>query len=193
MEAAGANTSHDYQEVTGQPNQDYIWGKEVNVHEIQRGDILQFRHHEIRIIYDIMGKVTLPDGKTELLAGTYGRLLNRPWHSAVVSSNQGKGALVIFEQHVNTPGKNPDTVQENRIYISNQGSQKAKPEIRSYDLLSPRDVMKLSEKFNEDLIQNWKKKYKKGKIKVTEEKRTFKVEVTGTIRAYRPEPKKEEK
>jgi len=40
LENAGAKTSYDYQEVTNRPDQDYVWGKPVNLREIQKGDIL---------------------------------------------------------------------------------------------------------------------------------------------------------
>jgi len=143
----------------------------------------------VKIIYDMSGKMFFPDGRTAPFTVSEVRGQTRPQHSAVVSSNYGKGVVVIFEQHVNTPGKNRDSVQKNQIYIDSQGPQKGTPKTRSYDLLSQRDINKLIKMFGKDTIQDYRKIYKKSKIRLVEDKRTFKVIVSGQIWAYRPVPK----
>ena len=94
LEAAGAKTSYDYQEITGKSDQDYIWGKPINILKIQKGDILQFRNHLIKFNYETSGKMIFPDGSSVPYTYTYTRSQTRPHHSAVVSSNNGKGMMI---------------------------------------------------------------------------------------------------
>ncbi len=190
---AGAKTSYDYQDITGKRDQDYIWGKEISILGVIPGDIVQFRDHEIRIDYTISGKLTMPDGKTTGFTRTESRIFKRgPQHSAIVSSYQGNGVMVIYEQHVNTPGKRRETVQKNEIYIGPTESQKDasfRSKTREFDLAIQADVNALYRMFSRKAIDEYRKEYKKGKIKMQEEERTFEVSVTGIVRAYRPEAK----
>lgn len=63
--------------------------------------------------------------------------------------------------------------------------QKGTPITKSYNLQSKGDINKLIKMFGNKVIKN----YKKGKITLKEEKRSFTVKVSGKIWAYRPEPK----
>ena len=158
LKTAGAKSAPDYGRIT--PKADYKWGKEVNLLGAQPGDILQFKAHKIKILRKIRTVKRYSDGRWEEKTEEKWRTQNRGHHTAVVSSNDGKGVLTILEQHVVPPGgKQIDKrVRKSRVHVSN--SKRNQP----------------------------KKIQRKGKIIIEVETNTT-VTVTGKIWVYRPEPK----
>ena len=158
LKTAGAKSAPDYGRITLKA--DYKWGKEVNLLDAQPGDILQFRAHKIKIVRKIKTVKRYSDGGWEEETEEKKRTQSRGHHTAIVSSNDGKGVLTILEQHVVPPGGNrvDKRVRRSRIHVSN----------------SKRNLPK--------------KIQRKGKVIIEVETNTT-VTVTGKISVYRPEPK----
>jgi hypothetical protein len=190
LKNAGAKTAYDYGNVT--PLTNYVWGAEVNLRNIQAGYVLQFRNHVMNEITEVTGKVEFPDGTKWPWTGTYTKQRNRGHHSAIVAKYSGGPCLYVFEQHVTTPGKKRESVQENMICLDNTDQLYGFPEKPySLHLNHPADVQKLLNIFknNKKEVIEMVKKYPKGEVKMEEISRLEWTEVEGIVWAYRPEPK----
>jgi len=185
---SGAKTAYDYGKVT--PKANYVWGKAINLIDVKPGDILQLRDHVIKIVKEMKVEASFPDGTTMESDSTDTRVLKRGHHSAIVAENHGKGVLTVLEQHIRTPGKSLESVQENLIYVADQTPkvEKAKDPY-TLDLSLPVDVEKLKKLFKDPKFRSVINKYKKGKVKVKEGAKKTEIKVKGIIWAYTPEPK----
>jgi len=98
----GAKSAADYGEIT--PDADYVWGKSVNLKDVQPGDILQFRDHEFWVTTTTTTKTTLRSGQTETRTEVKEMHQTRGHHTAIVSRILKDGAIEVFEQHVKPLG-----------------------------------------------------------------------------------------
>lgn len=85
---AGAKSAADYAPVV--PGDDYVWGTEVSLAGLRRGDVVQFRDYTCQT-------VTV----TESAEGTATeeRLEGRPHHTAIVEQVGADGAATVLEQN----------------------------------------------------------------------------------------------
>ena len=125
LKHAGAKSAPHFGKITD--TADYVWGKKIKLLDAQYGDILQFRNHKIKIKIVKKIRKTYPTGGWDEKEETREKDYNRGHHTAVVASNTGKGAFIIFEQHVRPPGQKlvSKKVQRNTIYVTeNKGAPK---------------------------------------------------------------------
>ena len=96
---------------------------------------------------------------------------------------------MVYEQHVTTPGKKKESVQENMICLEATDRLMGFP-AKPYKLHlnNPGDVLKLMKFFGKKDIAKVKKAYPKGVVTMTETSRVEWTEVKGIIWAYKPEP-----
>jgi hypothetical protein len=85
LRGAGAKSARDFGTVT--PDADYVWGQSVNLSQLQRGDIIQFRDYQSEV------ETRTP---TEVRTETQ----SRPHHTAIVESVAGGGAVNVIEQNI---------------------------------------------------------------------------------------------
>ncbi|CAM5790840.1 hypothetical protein ACFOHU_01435 [Ottowia pentelensis] len=93
LKNAGAKSSADYGP-TG-PDDDYIWGTEVQLKDSQPGDILQFRDYvmKTKTVIDVtFADDSGWDNESETEIG-------HPHHTAILSRNQAGGVLAVLEQN----------------------------------------------------------------------------------------------
>jgi hypothetical protein len=103
LHAADAKTARDYGSIT--PDADYVWGTSVNLADLQRGDVIQFRNYSYERVV-----VTHDDSGTT----TEEHAEDRPHHTAIVESVDGDGAVTVLEQ--NAPDGSP--VTRARLYFT---------------------------------------------------------------------------
>jgi len=138
---------------------DYIWGSAVQLVDVQPGDILQFRNYEVTIEVMVTRTKTFRDGSTEESEETRTEVYGRPHHTAVVSSRLGGGRLRVLEQ--NAPPRGSTTPQ--RVVRSNELDTVGGSSTQSAVRQEPDGVVR--------------------------EETTTTITVTGTIWAYRPQPR----
>jgi hypothetical protein len=85
---AGAKSAADFGPVV--PGDDYIWGTEVSLASLRRGDIVQFRDYTCR---------TVTVTETSEGTATEERLEERLHHTAIVEQAGSDGAAVVLEQN----------------------------------------------------------------------------------------------
>jgi hypothetical protein len=103
LHAADAKTARDYGSIT--PDADYVWGTSVNLADLQRGDVIQFRgysYERVVVTHDDSGTTTEEHAE------------DRPHHTAIVQSVDGDGAVTVLEQ--NAPDGSP--VTSARLYFT---------------------------------------------------------------------------
>jgi hypothetical protein len=91
LKAAKAFSAADFGTITD--DADYIWGTQIQLGQLQAGDIIQFRDYR----FDL--KTTDEDG------GWSTQFQERPHHTAVVETVGSDGAVTVLEQ--NAPKKSP--------------------------------------------------------------------------------------
>jgi hypothetical protein len=156
---AGAKSAPDFQKVTKSRDQDYKWGTPIDPKDAKPGDILQFRDHQI--VKEVVTKTTrtYPDGHSTQSVDKSSTPQHRGQHTSVVLSNDGDGKMTVAEQHV-----------------LDHDTGKLSSTVRKNDL------------YTKDTSWKATKTRMDGNVQVKEET-TVNVTVTGTIRAYRPQPK----
>lgn len=138
---------------------DYVWGKEIPVATAQAGDILQFRNHSITVTTETVTRDTASNGAWTERDHTTKQPYSRGHHTAIVKRNLGGGRLQIYEQHVKPLGS---VVQEHTLWTASSVQPPQQKRVVKHTAKGP----------------------------VTETTTvTVTVEVSGTIWAYRPEPK----
>jgi len=108
---AGAKSAADYGKITD--DADYVWGKSVELKDVQPGDILQFRNHVIWVTTTTTSKVKLHTGQTQTTTEVKKVRHTRPHHTAIVRRVLEDGAIEVFEQKVKPLGKR---VQKHTLY-----------------------------------------------------------------------------
>ena len=160
----GAKDSYDFGAVS--KTADYVWGTEItDFKTLQPGDILQFKDF---VEHDAtVVDITFKDGGGFVEGDADAPVpTKRPHHSAIVNSSpDGEGRIEILEQNFGSIGKK---VQKNTIHTK--------------DLIKPTETTNETH-YNEDSKKN----------EVATVKRTVKITITGTLKAYRPVKKPEER
>ncbi len=138
---------------------DYRWGNAVQLVDVQPGDVLQFRDYEVTVEVVVRSTKTFRDGSTEESEDVQTETYARPHHTAVVSSRLSGGRLRVLEQ--NAPPRGSSTPQ--RVVRSNEihttGSTSTQTSVRQET---------------------------DGTVRT---ETTTTITVTGTIWAYRPQPR----
>ena len=138
---------------------DYRWGNAVQLVDVQPGDVLQFRDYSVSIEVTVTSTKTFNDGSTEETEQTNTETYGRPHHTAIVSARLSGGRLRVLEQ--NAPPRGSSTPQ--RVVRSNEihttGSSSTQTSVRQES---------------------------DGTVRV---ETTTTITVSGTIRAYRPQPR----
>lgn len=96
---AGAKSAADFGTVV--ENADYVWGNQVNLSNVQPGDIIQFRNYRYDRTID-----------TETRTDT--DFQERPHHTAIVERVGADGAITVLEQ--NAPEGDP--VRRSQLFFS---------------------------------------------------------------------------
>ncbi len=104
LRGANARSASDYGSIT--PDADYVWGTSVNLSELRRGDVIQFRDYSYE-----RTDVTEDDSGTT----TREHAEERPHHTAIVQSVDGNGAVTVWEQ--NSPAGS--AVRRIQLFFSN--------------------------------------------------------------------------
>jgi len=90
---AGAGTSSNFGP-TG-PDDDYVWGDEVDLKDTLPGDVLQYRDFEMTTTTST--DVTFADGSGYVDEPSV--TVGHPHHTSIVSQNAGNGVLTVLEQN----------------------------------------------------------------------------------------------
>jgi|WetSurMetagenome_2_1015567.scaffolds.fasta_scaffold57871_3 hypothetical protein len=118
LTAVGAKIARDFAWITGKKDQDYVWGKS-NKDSFQPGQILQFRDHKFTKTTKVEFEITLPDGRpATFFTQDQDRKTRAPQHTAIMASDEGDGAIYVYEQHVTiaAQGDQQGNVQKNIVY-----------------------------------------------------------------------------
>ena len=100
LKQAGAQTSNDLGPVGD--DSDYIWGDEIDIKDVQSGDILQFRDHEVTTTTDT--EYVFPDGSSE--TKTESATSERGHHTAIANGKLDAGGVVkTLEQNIEPKDK----------------------------------------------------------------------------------------
>ena len=160
LKNSGAKSAPDFGKVTKSRDDNYKWGTPVDLKDVKPGDILQFRDHEIKIHTVTKTTKTLPGGGKSVSTDEKTVPLERGQHTAIVLSNDGDGTMTVAEQHV----------------LDHQ-TGKLSTTIRRNTL------------YTKDLpTTTTTRTRQEGDVTIKEET-TVTISVSGTIWAYRPQPK----
>ena len=197
LRAANAKTASDYKPV--RENDDYIWGTEIQLSELDGGDILQMRGYKMVETNDSVISISFPDDSgidySEIEDFTVEHKNN---HTAVASSAASAGKLNVLDQNIDRgTGVKERIVKEREFYvrsppdkttsssrqvmISTAWGEKVK---KGYDLLPDKKQVKELKAYIDAIV----KKYNGQSFSATVET-TVTISVTGTLWAYRAEPK----
>lgn len=100
LKQAGAQTSNDLGPVGD--DSDYIWGDQIDIKDVQPGDIIQFRDHEVTTTTET--EYTFSDGTSS--DETKYSVAKRGHHTAIANGKLGgDGSVKTLEQHVKPLGE----------------------------------------------------------------------------------------
>ena len=103
LRRAGAKSAADFGAVT--PTADYVWGTEVRLPDVRRGDVIQFRDYR----YD--REVVTEDARGTT---TETEFQERPHHTAIVEQVGEDGVIFVLEQNVPVGAQ----VSRNQLFFS---------------------------------------------------------------------------
>ncbi|MCD6533728.1 MAG: hypothetical protein J7L25_06595 [Deltaproteobacteria bacterium] len=184
---AKGKTASDYGNVTLAA--DYVWGDLVATAMAQPGDILQFRNYQLKITTTTLTKVTHGKDPVAEYDGTGTKTLSRPHHTAVITKGGAK-KLEILEQNVvrGTSGVKEKKVGPETIPHTNNSSTQINTKkvsvTKGWGTKAKKYIAKKNWPNFDSLVKHYMKKSVTEKTTVT-----VKVQVTGTLKAYRPKPK----
>jgi hypothetical protein len=108
LKQAGAQTSNDLGPVDS--DSDYIWGDQIEMKDVQPGDIIQLRDHEVTTT--TATEYTFSDGTS--VTDTNDSVAQRGHHTAIANGKlEANGSLRTFEQHVRPLGQ---VVQNKKLF-----------------------------------------------------------------------------
>jgi hypothetical protein len=100
LKQAGAQTSNDLGPVDD--DADYIWGDQIDMKDVQPGDIIQFRDHEVTTTIET--EYTFSDGTS--VDDNKDSVAQRGHHTAIANGKlEADGSLKTLEQHVKPLGE----------------------------------------------------------------------------------------
>ncbi len=138
---------------------DYRWGNAVALAQVQAGDVLKFRDYSVTVTVVVTQVRTFRDGSTEESQQETFETYERPHHTAIVSARLGGGRLRVLEQ--NAPPRGGTTAER----VARQNEIHTAPSTATQTRV-----------------------FQEGGATVRET-RTTTISVTGTIWAYRPQPR----
>jgi hypothetical protein len=108
LKQAGAQTSNDLGPVGD--DSDYIWGDQIDMKDVQPGDIIQFRDYEVTTTTET--EYTFSDGTS--VDDTKDSVAQRGHHTAIANGKlEANGSLKTLEQHVKPLG---EKVQNKKLF-----------------------------------------------------------------------------
>jgi hypothetical protein len=108
LKQAGAQTSNDLGPVGD--DSDYIWGDQIDMKDVQPGDIIQLRDHEVTTTTET--EYTFSDGTS--VDDTKDSVAQRGHHTAIANGKlEANGSLKTLEQHVKPLG---EKVQNKKLF-----------------------------------------------------------------------------
>ena len=163
----------------------------MSLEDAQPGDILQFKDHLAKVIKTKKIKIMFPNKDWIEYEFTEEHDFTRGHHTAIVDENLGNGVIRVWEQHVKRGHKVVEETDDvGTIYVSNGHSeQKTTERIQ----ITPAWGEKVKPCFRQMVdkadVDRIMKTYKNGTYNA-EVQTTSEISVTGTIKAYKPEPRK---
>jgi uncharacterized protein YxjI len=116
LKYAGGHTSNDLSP-TGPvgPDDDYVWGDQIDIKDVQAGDIIQLRDYIVTTETEI--QIEFADGSGETVSKT--ETAKRPHHTAIANGKiDADGILKTYEQHVQPRGR---VVQDKKLVTRDLG------------------------------------------------------------------------
>jgi hypothetical protein len=189
LDAAKAKGSNDYGKVT--LTADYKWGQPISLGDAQPGDILQFKDHVATVAKTRNVKINFPNGESIEYESFKTHDYTRGHHSAIVDKNLGNGVIRVWEQHVKRGHQAVEETDDvGTIYVSDSSSQEKTTERIQITPTWGNEVKAyFSRKADKAFVDKIVGKYKNGTYNANV-LTTSKISVTGTINAYKPEPRK---
>jgi hypothetical protein len=187
---AKAKSANDYGLVTS--TSDDKWGQLLPVQAAQRGDILQFKDHVAKLKKSKKTKIIFPDGSWLQYEETEEREYTRGHHTAIVLSSLSGGVIAVLEQHVKRGrGVVEETVDEGQIYVSNSNSgvRRTRENVQITTAWGQRVKSYFPQPAHKTQVDRAVKSYN-GKLIAADVETVETISVTGTIKAYKPEPSK---
>ena len=138
---------------------DYRWGNAVELVQIQPGDILQFRDYSVTITVVVRTVRSFRDGSTEESENETTETYERPHHTAIVAARLANGRVRVLAQ--NAPPRGGTTPE--RLVRENEIHTTSSTATQSQVLQESGATVRQST--------------------------TTTISVSGTIRAYRPQPR----
>jgi hypothetical protein len=189
-EGAHAKSAPDYGLVSD--TSDDRWGKPVDLEDALPGDILQFKDHKAIVTRIKKTRITLPDGSWLEYEESDYHEYTRGHHTAIVASSLDDGKITVLEQHVKRGGHAvEETVGDGTIYVSNSNPepQKSRESILITKAWGHKVQAYSKDKALKAQVDSIVKSYH-GKFIGADVVTTETISVSGTIKAYRPEPRK---
>ncbi|MGO9601478.1 MAG: hypothetical protein ACLP7Q_26150 [Isosphaeraceae bacterium] len=189
LDDARAKGSNDYGRVT--PTTDYIWGEPIDLGDAQPGDILQFKNHLAKVVKRIKTKILFPNKEFVEYEITQTHDYTRGHHTAIVDENLGNGAIRVWEQHVKRGRAVVEEADDvGTIYVSNSRSEEKTTErIQITPAWGEKVKAYFPQKTDKAYIDKIVRTYKNGTY-IAGVQTTNEISVTGTINAYKAEPRR---
>ena len=189
LKEADSKTAYDFGEVTA--DADYVWGKEVGLATVQPGDVIQYRSYRWEKTQEIQTSYSFPDGSTLDVSDTATSSVGRPHHTAIVTAPPSNGVVKVIEQNVErVVGRGLEKlVDDGEIYIQAVPKKTTtKTETARIDVAWGMKMKKLVGPKNAAAIDAIVKKNvgKNATADITIEET---ITVSGTLKAYRAQPK----
>lgn len=189
LKDSGAKTAYDFGEVTA--DADYVWGTAVPLTSVQAGDVIQYRNYTMKKRQEVSTTYTLPDGSTIDVSGSSESSVSRPHHTAIATGVPASGALKVIEQNVERAvGRGLEKiVDDGEIYLQSMPTKTTtKRETERIDAAWGLKVKKIVGAKNAAAVDAIVKKHN-GKNATADISIDETITVTGTLTAYRAQPK----
>jgi len=189
LKDSGAKTAYDFGEVTA--DADYVWGTSVPLTSVRAGDVIQYRNYTLKKTQEIATSYTFPDGSTLDVSESAEASVGRPHHTAIATGVPAGGALRVIEQNVERAvGRGLEKlVDDGEIYIQSMPKKTTtKRETVRIDAAWGVKLKKVVGAKNAAAIDAIVKK-NNGKSATADVTTDETITVTGTLTAYRAQPK----
>jgi hypothetical protein len=189
LKEAGSKTAYDFGEVTA--DGDYTWGSEIGLTAVQPGDVLQYRDYLQKTTREIETSYTFADGATLTVSDTSTSSVGRPHHTAIATAMPANGAVKVIEQNVERAlGHGLEKlVDDGEIYLQSVPKKTTtKTESVRIDVAWGVKVKRLVGPKNAAAVDAIAKK-NLGKSATAEVTTDETITVSGTLKAYRAQPK----
>lgn len=185
---AGAKVAADFGVIT--PDADYVWGAAAPLTAVQAGDVLQYRNYEAVQATETTITLPLPGGGEVGFGDVTSVSIPRPHHTAIAMGAAIDGQLKIMEQNVDRGNGLQRTVGGGVIFIASK-PPKTTTTTRKMTIdraLIDRIKADQPDPGGKDQIENAMRPHLGSSVEAKVET-TETLEVSGTLKAYRPQPK----